>query len=262
VPVTPYLRRWLHAALPAFAAIAVWWLAVRLFAVPAFLLPAPPEVAAKLWFLATNVELASHVGVTLAEIALGFVLGSAAGVVVGAVFARAPLIERLGAPVVVILQTVPKISVAPLLVLWLGLGLAPKVALVALVAFLPVMAGTLGGMRAIDPALGDLARLLRLGPWARFRRIELPFALPDLLAGCRIAATQSVTAAVIGELIGARYGLGYLLGVGQENSDAGIVIAAVLLLAALGWLFYQLIAAVERHALAWHESRLGIDVRL
>jgi NitT/TauT family transport system permease protein len=258
----PHLMRWAGAAMPGLAAIAVWWIAVRVFAVPAFLLPAPPEVAAKLWFLATNVELASHVGVTLAEIAIGFVLGSAAGVLVGAVFARAPLVERLGAPVVVILQTVPKISVAPLLVLWLGLGLAPKVALVALVAFLPVMAGTLGGMRAIEPTAYDLARLLRLGAWTRFRRIELPFALPDLLAGMRIASTQSVTAAVIGELIGARYGLGYLLGVGQENSDAGIVIAAVLMLSCLGWLFYQLVAAVERHALAWHESRLGIDVRL
>jgi NitT/TauT family transport system permease protein len=260
--MTAHVLRWLRAALPALAAIAVWWGAVLVFRVPAFLVPAPPEVAAKLWFLATNTELATHVGFTLGEIALGFALGCAAGVLVGAVFARAPLIERLGSPVVVILQTVPKISVAPLLVLWLGLDLAPKVALVALVAFLPAMAGTLGGMRAIDPAFRDLARLLRLGSWARFRRVELPFALPDLLAGCRIAATQSVTAAVIGELIGARYGLGYLLGVGQESSDAGIVIAAVLLLSALGWLFYQLVAAVERHALAWHESRLGIDVRL
>lgn len=246
--------------LPALAFVAVWWGAVVVFDVPRFLLPAPPDVAARLVFLAREAELAWHTITTLIEIVGGFALGVVSGVATGVLFTRLPLVGRVLSPIVVIVQTAPKISLAPLLVLWLGLGFAPKIALAALVTFLPVMAGTMAGLGGVDRQAHDLARLLRLSSWARLRLIELPFAMPDILAGCRIGATQAVTAAVIGELIGARYGLGYLLGVGQENSDASVTIAAIVVLCALGWAIYRLVVWLETRLLYWHESRRDVSL--
>jgi len=154
-------------------------------------------------------------------------------------------------PSILLLQTAPKIAIAiaPLLLLWLGLGLGPKVALIAIVVFFPVLAGTLAGLGGVEAAYRDLARLLKLGAGARFLRIDLPFALPPIFAGLRIASTQAVTAAVVGELIGATAGLGYLLSMGQENNDAGVAIAAIALLAALGWGLHQIVHTAEARIL-------------
>jgi NitT/TauT family transport system permease protein len=233
-------------AVAVFAAcIAVWWLAVALFGIPAYLLPGPDVVARKLIFLATAAQLERHVAATVAEIVLGFALGAAIGVTCGWLFDRLPLIGRLLSPTILLLQTAPKIAIAPLLLLWLGLGLGPKLVLVAIVVFFPVLAGTLAGLGGVEPAYRDLARLLRLGAMARFARIDLPFALPPIFAGLRIASTQAVTAAVVGELIGASAGLGYLLSMGQENNDAGVAIAAIAMLCAVGWALHELVRAVE-----------------
>src|SRR5690606_1940467 len=130
---------------------------------------------------------------------------------------------------IVLIQTAPKISLAPLLILWLGLDLGPKVVLVAIVVFFPIMTGTLAGIRSIDPNIRSLLDLLNVPPWQRFARVDIPHALPLILAGARVATTHAVTAAVIGELVGARAGLGYLLGLGQETADVGMVLVAVLL---------------------------------
>lgn len=223
-----------------------WWLVVWLGNIPNYLLPSPDAVAAKLWFLITDVHLGRHLMATLIEIALGFVAGVVAGVLCGWLFVRKPLIDRLFSPVILLLQTAPKIALAPLLLLWLGLGLAPKVVLIAVVVFFPVLTGTMAGLSNIEPAYHELHRLLKLSPWVRFRRIELPFALPSIFAGIRIASTQAVTAAVVGELIGTNVGLGYLLSLGQENSDAGIVIATIIVLSTIGWLTYELCRTMEQ----------------
>lgn len=243
-------------------AIAVWWIVVLVADVPAYLLPAPDAVAARLVFLARSAELATHIRVTLAEIGAGFVIGAVLGIACGWTFVRIPVVGRLLSPLILLLQTAPKIAIAPLLLLWLGLDMGPKITLIAIVTFFPVMAGAAAGFASVEKPYRDLATLLRLGAWQRFRRIELPFALPPIFAGLRIASTQAVTAAVIGELMGATYGLGYLLSLGQENGDASVVIAAILILSAIGWSFHEAIRLGERRALRWHASQSGLEARV
>ena len=242
------------------AAVLVWWGAVVLFDVPAFLLPSPAVVWPRFMFLVENASLGAHTLATIAEIMQGFAAGAIVGIGAGTLFVRSPRLERIVAPLILLTQTAPKIAIAPLLLLWLGLGEAPKVVLVAIVVFFPAMTGTMTGIRYVDASFRDLASVLRLSRAQRVMRIEVPFALPPILGSLRIASTQAVTAAVIGELMGANRGLGYLLAMGQESNDAAIVIAVVLVLSLIGWLFYETIALFEAWMLSWHDSQsLGAE---
>jgi NitT/TauT family transport system permease protein len=239
-------------ALIAFMAfLALWWVGVRVLSVPSFLLPAPDAVLARLVFLARAADLTGHALVTLSEIATGFVLGAVAGCSAGMMFARRPVAERVASPFILLIQTAPKIAIAPLLILWFGLGPGPKVVLVAIVTFFPVLAGAIAGTRLAPRGYGDLAQVLGLTSFQRAMRIDLPLALPPILGGLRIATTQAVTAAVVGELMGADKGLGYLLSAAQESSDAAAVLGIVLLLSLIGWAFHELVRAAESSLLAW-----------
>ncbi|WP_454855541.1 ABC transporter permease [Rhizobium binxianense] len=229
--------------------LVLWTAIVHLFAVPAFLLPGPLEVLGRVAFLYENAKLLRHIGVTLSEIVAGFVLGTLVGILAGVVFARLPRVERLATPLILLLQTAPKIAIAPLLLLWLGIGPMPKIVLIAIVTFFPVMAGMVTGLRYGEGSFRDLAAVLKLSAWQRFWHIELPSALPAVLAGMAVATTLAMTAAVIGELMGANEGIGYLLSSGQENSDTAVVIGMVLLLSLIGWAFYETIELVRRRSL-------------
>lgn len=240
------------------AFIALWWVLTLVLKLPAFLLPAPDAVFDRLIFLARNANLAGHLGASASELLFGFALGSALGALASSWFAHVPLAERLVSPLIVLVQTSPKIALAPLLVLWLGFGLSSKIVLVAVVVFLPVMASTLASIRAIPSTAWDLCRILKLSSAARFKQVELPFALPGILAGMRIGATQAITAVVIGELLGAKIGLGVLLAMGQENNDAAIVIAIVAVLSLLGYTLYLFVSWLERRFLSWHESQRDV----
>lgn len=225
---------------------ALWYGAVVLFRPPAYLLPSPAEVMARMGFLYQNGGLMGHIRVTLVEIFWGFAIGLLAGVLAAVIFARAPLIERLATPLILLLQTAPKIAIAPLLLLWLGIGAGPKVVLVAIVTFFPVMTGMLSGLKFVHKSYRDLGQVLRLTPMQQFWHIDLPSALPTLLAGATVATTLAMTAVLIGELMGANEGIGYLLASGQENADTATVIGMVLLLSLTGWLLYELFEALRR----------------
>ncbi|EKF43052.1 ABC transporter inner membrane protein [Nitratireductor indicus C115] len=239
--------------------ILLWWGLVRVFEVPAYLVPSPADLGAKAWFLTTQAGLFSHVPVTVFEILAGFVIGTVVGVLTAVLFARAPLVELVLNPLIIFVQTAPKIAIAPLLLLWLGLGATPKIVLVAIVTFFPVLSNMLSALRSIDPNLLSLARILRMNPLQRLWRIELPQSVPLLFAGMKVGVTLAVTAAVIGELMGARAGLGYLLSLGQETADVGLVLVAVILLSLVGYVLYLLLGIAERRMLSWHESREALD---
>ncbi|MBY5361834.1 ABC transporter permease [Rhizobium leguminosarum] len=231
------------------ATLVLWTAIVVIFKVPAFLLPGPLEVFSRLLFLFENAKLLRHIGVTLTEIVAGFVIGTAVGILAGVVFARLPRTERFAMPLILLLQTAPKIAIAPLLLLWLGIGPTPKIVLIAIVTFFPVMSGMVTGLRYGEGSFRDLAAVLKLSPWQSFWHIELPSALPAVLAGMAVATTLAMTAAVIGELMGANEGIGYLLSSGQENSDTAVVIGMVLLLSLIGWAFYEIIELIRRRSL-------------
>lgn len=237
--------------------VLAWWGLVVLFDVPSYLVPSPLELAEKFWFLTTQAGLFSHVPVTVMEIVVGFIAGTVIGIAAAVLFTRFPMVEVVLNPLIIFIQTAPKIAIAPLLLLWLGLGATPKIVLVAIVAFFPVLSNMLSALRSIDPNYGALARILKMNAFQRLWRIELPQSLPLLFAGMKVGVTLAVTAAVIGELMGARAGLGYLLSLGQETADVALVLVAVLLLSLIGYLLYAALGLAERRLLGWHESRAG-----
>jgi NitT/TauT family transport system permease protein len=243
----------LRGAAGLIATLLLWIAAIKVFAVPAFLLPEPMEVLNRIVFLYNNANLLRHMTVTLGEVISGFIWGTVAGVFAGLVFARLPRLERIATPLILLLQTAPKIAIAPLLLLWLGIGPGPKIVLIGIVTFFPVMAGMVTGLRYGESSFRDLAAVLKLNAWQRFWHIELPTALPAVLAGMAVSTTLAMTAAVIGELMGANEGLGYLLASGQENSDTAMVMGMVLLLSIIGWMFYECIELLRRRSM----SRFG-----
>lgn len=249
----------MRAALSLTGFLLAWWGLVALFQVPAYLVPTPWVLAEKAWFLTARAGLFSHVPVTVFEILLGFVIGTVAGVLASVLFTRVPVVEIVLNPLIIFVQTAPKIAIAPLLLLWLGLGATPKVVLVAIVTFFPVLSNMTSALRSIDPNLLALAKILRMNALTRLWRIELPQSLPLLFTGMKVGVTLAVTAAVIGELMGARAGLGYLLNLGQETADVGLVLVAVILLSLVGYLLYLALEFAERRLLAWHDSQAVLD---
>lgn len=234
--------------------LALWQVLLIVFDVPAFLVPSPFALVEKAWFLVTQAGFLNHIPITLAEILLGLVIGGGVGIFAALVFHRLPLLEMLLNPLIVFLQTAPKIAIAPLLLLWLGLDMTPKVVLVAIVTFFPILSNMLSSLRSMPSQLDEFARILKMNTLQRVLRLELPMSLPMLFSGAKVAVTLAVTAAVIGELMGARAGLGYLLSLGQETSDVELVLVTVFVLSFIGYGLYLLVVALERRLLSWHDS--------
>jgi NitT/TauT family transport system permease protein len=228
------------------AGVLVWWLVTAAFSIPAYKLPSPGAVVQHGWTLMRQGALTVHIEQTLAEVVQGVLLGGAIGVVAAIVFARLRPLERVLMPLIVVAQVTPKISIAPLIVLWLGLGIGSKIALITLVSFYPVLINMSMRLRAVPAGVDDLARILRIGPIARAVKIDLPFSLPAIAAGLRLGILQGVTAAVIGEFIGAQAGLGYLERQAQDNDDVRLVIISLGLLCLLAWVLYALVGVLER----------------
>lgn len=228
--------------------IAVWELLTSVGHVPSYKLPAPWPLVHEAATLFTSGGLSSDLAVTLGEIWKGTLIGAVLGVFAAVLFSHARWTEQLAMPLIVIAQVTPKISIAPLLILWLGLGATPKIFLVALVTFFPVLTMSRAALQSMSNDLLALCRLLNMGAWARFVKIEVPAMLPAIAAGLRLGALSGVTAAVIGELMGSEAGLGYAANQGLQNDDTGETIIAILTLCAVGLLLYALTGLVLRLA--------------
>lgn len=249
--MTSDLRRVLELPAALVAVAIAWDLYVRLSGVPNYLLPAPADVGRAIVDLAVSGQLWSHLGFTLGNLAAGLAMGAVLGMAAGLALARSPALERaLGGPIL-FLQTAPKIALAPLFVIWFGLGATSKMILVVSLVLFPVMIGMLVGLKGVDRRLVDLARLLQLSPWQRFRRIELPAALPELFVGLRVGAVQAVVGAILGEWMSGRQGLGYLMTFATATYKTPMLFAAVVLTALLGIAVYQAVDIAERHLLSW-----------
>lgn len=230
----------------ALALIALWWGVVAALRVPPFFLPGPDRVAAAL--LARAPELLAAAGITGLEIVLGLIVGVVVGVATASLMALVPWSGRLLSPIIVVIQTLPVFALAPLLVLWLGFGLASKIVMATLVIFFPVAASVHDGLLRTDPGLLDLARLHRASRWATFRLLRWPAARPALVSGLRMAATVAPIGAVIGEWVGASSGLGLLMMHANARMQTDVLFAALAVLATMALL---LRAAVDRLTLDW-----------
>ncbi|AUS77292.1 ABC transporter permease [Actinoalloteichus sp. AHMU CJ021] len=245
------LRRITVAAAYLAVVLLAWQLYVTLADVPSYLLPDPLSVGDALWRLASSGELWPHLGYTVRNIAVGLGAGIVIGSLLGWVIASFRTVRLILAPYVVILQAAPKIALAPLLVLWFGLGLGSQLALIVMLAFFPMMIAMMLGLGEVTDDQRALGRVLNLGPARFFRLVQLPTALPALFAGARIAVIDAMTGAFLAEYISAQQGLGFLMVQGRSTYDTPQLIAAVVLTVVVGLTGFALVSLVERRALPW-----------
>ncbi|HEY5520412.1 MAG TPA: ABC transporter permease [Candidatus Limnocylindrales bacterium] len=227
--------------------VVVWKLIVVIANYPPFILPAPEVVAQRFVSAWADGTIAPHALATIQEIVIGFVFGAGLAVVVGYLLARSPLAERLLSPYLVAAQATPILALAPLLVLWLGTGLAPKVVICALIVFFPVAVSTMVGIRSVDRRLLELGRSMRATRWQVFRFLELPAAMPQILGGMRVGATLAVIGAIVGEWAGADKGLGVLINLARGSLfDFPLMYATLFTIALIAIVLYLIVVLAER----------------
>jgi NitT/TauT family transport system permease protein len=246
-------RRGVSGVLPAVglavAILVVWELAVRLFKIPTFVIPAPSAIAAAL--IDSRAALTAASKATAVEVLFGFVLAAVVGIAVALVIVR---FERFGKalyPLVVLFQNVPKVALAPIFILWFGYDLAPKVVLIVVIAFFPVAIDMLAGLQSVEPSFVALMQSVGAGRSEILRRVRIPHSLPHLMAGLKVAITFSVIGAIVGEFAGASAGLGYVIQFASTQLDTPLVFAALVVVSVLGLFFYYLVEFAERLLVPW-----------
>jgi NitT/TauT family transport system permease protein len=234
--------------------LLVWEAAVRLLHLPVYILPAPSTIlhdGADKWR-----SLLGAASFTMQPMLLGFVAAVVFGVLIALGIAFSQGVRAVAYPLLVFLQIVPKIAVAPLFIIWFGFGLTPKVLLVFLLSFFPVVvAATTTAFASIEPEILELARSTGAGRLRIFRMVQLPNALPSLFGGIKVAAALAATAAVVAEFVASDRGLGYLLMEYNGNLDTAMSFAAIFVLSALGLALYGVVELLEGWLIPWHVSR-------
>ena len=234
--------------------LLAWHLITHLSGIPNFILPSPLSVWIRFVKAIQDGSLPYHTWITLTEIVLGLLAGVLFATVVGYLLARSRSLERVLSPYLVASQAIPVVAIAPLLVIWLGDGILSKVVICALIVFFPVLVNTVVGVRAVPTALYDLMNSLHASRAQILWKVEVPASLPVFLGGLRIGATLSVIGAIVGELVDAEEGLGFLLQLGDFQYDTPMVFVAVFTLIALALMLYGFVTLLEKRFLKWQET--------
>lgn len=231
------------------AGVAVWEWRVRAEETPSWFLPAPSLIGRTL--RADRDLLADHAWVTLREVLIGFAIALTAAILLAVLIHASEVFERAIYPIVIASQAVPIVALAPLLLVWFGYGLTPKVIVTALVAFFPITVGAVDGLRSADRETLNLLRTYGAARLRRFMMVNVPSAMPALFSGARIGIAVAVIGAVFGEYVGANAGLGYLMNVSSARLQTERVFAAIVVLAAMAIALFALVALLERRVLRW-----------
>jgi NitT/TauT family transport system permease protein len=209
-----------------------WWVAVRAFKIPAYLLPGPGEIFSRL--VVDYPMLWTHSKITLTEIVLGFALTVVTAIPLGLVIALSLVAKQVLYPPIMLLQLVPKIAVAPLFLVWLGFGIESKVLLTMLMTFFPLLIASISGFQILDTRLLYLTRSMGASTWQTFRYLRFPAALPVIFSGLKTSATIAATAAIVAEFVGSNQGLGYVLLRGTSTMDIELTFAVLVVLTLIG----------------------------
>lgn len=259
--VTTTLRAWLARTLPATAALVLlvmlWQAATFVFAIPPYTLPSPADVAGVMVERAW--ELAANGWITLVESVAGLVLSIAVAIPLGIAIVSSPVLERICYPFLVASQAIPKVALAPILVMWFGFGLLPKVLIAFFIAFFPIVVNTVVGMVRTPPEMIHLMRSLGASWLQILWRVQLPSASPYIFAGIKVASAFAVVGAIVGEFIAAGSGLGYLQLVADNNFQVPLLFATLVVLSAMGIALFYLVALVEVLLLPRPLRQRGID---
>lgn len=264
-PAPPRRRRWRARAaryappvIFALLVLGAWQLLVVVTGIPESSLPTPVEVAEAMW--QDRALLAENAWVTIKEIVLGYLAAIVLGVGLAIPIATSRMIERSVYPWLVVSQMVPIPAVAPIIVIWTGFDLRPKVIVIMLVSFFPIAVNTIDGLRSADPDLMNLLRTLGARRWRRFRTAQWPAALPFVFSGLKIAAALAVIGAVFAEWVGSSEGLGYLILTFNNQTATAEMFAAITILALIGISLFGIVSLLERLLLPWyHEARRDED---
>lgn len=238
------------------ALIASWWLAADVLRAPAYILPPPEKVLqamvrglshapwdkAGYWY---------HAGITVSEALVGFAIGSALGAVLGFALSHWPILGRSWYPYIVGFQSLPKVALAPLMVVWFGFGLEGKIFITAIITFFPVLVNTMAGYHSVEPERIELARSCNATEWHLLTKIIIPSCLPFLFAGLGVASVLSILGAVVGEFVGASAGLGMLLMQYDQTMEIAPLFAVILLLGAIGFAMNHAVGIVDRRYCFW-----------
>ena len=235
------------------AALVLWEIGVLIFQPSPLILPSPTAIVAA--FMETPGLFLRHLGFTLAMTSLGFLLAVVLGVALAVGIVYSPLLERTVYTMLVALNSIPKVALAPLFVIWMGTGTEPKVAIALMLAIFPVVIDTVLGLRSVDPDMLHLARVSRASPWAILFKIRFPCALPSLFAGMKVAISFALVGAIVGEFVAGSQGLGFQILLAQGQFDTVRVFVSLMLLGIVGTILFFLVDFAERLLLPWHVSQ-------
>jgi len=248
-PQTSIVAAIFGPALTLLALIGLWEVLARWSGVPSWLLPTPSEIGASMvdW----RGELAWHSLVTLYEVLVGFTLSIVVSVPLAVAVVYSRFLQNTIYPILLAMQSMPKVAIAPLLVLWMGFGALPKILVIFLVCFFPIVVATASGLSAVPPALIDLIRSLSATSYQTFIKIRFPTAIPHIFVGLKIAITFAVIGAVIGEFVSSDQGLGYLILISTSQSRTPLAFGALLILTIMSIALYYSVEFVERRVAPW-----------
>jgi NitT/TauT family transport system permease protein len=236
-----------------FLGIVLFWSwSVKFFKIPAYLLPPPDAVFARL--ITDRLVLWNNAAVTMTEIIFGFGLTIVTAIPLGLVIALSPLSKQILYPPIMLLQLVPKIAVAPLFLVWLGFGMESKVLLTVLMTFFPLLIASISGFQILDTRLLYLTKSMGASVWQTFRFLRVPAALPVIFSGIKTSATIAATAAIVAEFVGANQGLGYVLLKGTSTMDIELTFAVLVVLTIIGILLNYLVEVSEWFMTPWQRS--------
>jgi NitT/TauT family transport system permease protein len=248
-PADSTLKSVFGSTLTLIGLVVLWEVLVRYYHIPGWLLPAPSAIFEAM--VEWRSELVGHTAVTLYETIVGFGLSIVISIPLAVAVVYSPLLQNTIYPILLALQSTPKVAIAPLLALWIGFGAAPKIIVVFLVCFFPIIVATASGLTAVPASLIDLIRSLSASPAQTFIKIRFPTAMPHIFVGLKIAITFAVIGAVIGEFVGSENGLGYLILVSTSQSRTPLAFGALVLLTIMSIVLYYGVALIERVVVPW-----------
>ncbi|MGW4464081.1 ABC transporter permease [Micromonospora sp. NPDC004704] len=241
--------------LGAVGAIGAWWGTTIVFDIRSFFLPSPPQIVDR--FLEQPEYLMREAWATLVGTLAGYGIAVVFALILALVLAAAPALERATLPLLITLNSVPKVAIAPLLVLWLGYGPKPKIFLAALICFFPLVVSAMSGLASTPTELTELARSLSASWWRTYRKFRIPWALPQIFVGLKVAISLAPIGAVVAEVYNPDRGLGAVVALSTASADTPLAFAAIALLALLSVALYYLVVAVETLLLPWARDTTG-----
>ncbi len=244
-------RRILYPGMLLLLFVLLWELIVWYVQIPRYILPAPSQIVKAL--TSQQSLLIHHTLVTLKEIIAGFLLAFGVGVTLAFLMFHFPILEQTFYPIVIGSQTIPVFAIAPLLVLWLGYGLPSKVVMAALIVFFPIVVNTLDGLKRADSDAVNLLRILKASQWQILWKVRVPSALPFIFSGCKIGISVSTIGAIIGEWVGSKEGLGYLMLHANAQLQVSLIFASLMYLTILGVGLFYLVVLIERWSMPWRK---------